>query len=61
MKLSHEGAHASVGAMVVYSSPDIGMGFAFSHVGPKYEQILERWIAEYLSGIIQGPGTSVNR
>lgn len=50
-KLSHEGAVARVGAIVVYSSPDLGMGFTFSSVELEDEQILARWIVEYLLGV----------
>lgn len=46
IKLFQGGAEVSACAIVVYSSPEQGMGFAFTSVEPECESILERWIAE---------------
>jgi PilZ domain len=49
IKLSHKDAEVTALARVVYSSLEMGMGFAFTSVEREHERILEGWIAEYLS------------
>lgn len=49
IKLSHQGAEVSAFARVVYATPALGMGVAFTAVEREDQRILENWIAEYLS------------
>lgn len=53
IKLSHEGTNVAALARVVYASPVLGMGLAFTQVDPKDERILEEWIAELMSITMQ--------
>jgi len=50
IKLSHGGTHIAAHAKVVYASPELGMGLAFTRIDPQDERILGAWIAE-LTGI----------
>lgn len=49
IKLFHQIEEARALARVIYSSPDLGMGFAFTCLDQESEQILMWWIAEYVS------------
>jgi PilZ domain-containing protein len=49
IKLSHQGEEVRALARVIYSSPYLGMGFAFTSLDQESEQILMWWIAEYVS------------
>jgi hypothetical protein len=49
IKLSHQGEEVKALARVIYSSPDLGMGFAFTSLDQESEQILMWWIAEYVN------------
>jgi hypothetical protein len=53
IKLSHENTNVAALARVVYASPELGMGLAFTHVDPQDERILEEWIAELMSLTMQ--------
>lgn len=46
IKLSHRGAHIAAHARVVYASPELGMGLAFTRIDPQDERILSNWIEE---------------
>jgi PilZ domain len=48
--LSHGGVGVEVFGRVVYASPDLGMGIAFTRVEPESERVLDGWLAE-LAGI----------
>jgi hypothetical protein len=53
VKLSHQGQETKALARVVYSRSDLGMGLAFIHV--QDEEVLEWWIAEFMSISVQNP------
>ena len=53
IKLSHEGAEAAALARVVYATPELGMGLVFTSVEPEVQRILEEWIAELTSILMQ--------
>ena len=44
IKLSHRGADIVAHAKVVYASPELGMGLAFTRIDPEDERILGAWI-----------------
>jgi hypothetical protein len=46
IKLSHRGANIAAQAKVVYASPQLGMGLAFTRIEPQDERTLSDWIAE---------------
>jgi PilZ domain-containing protein len=50
---SHQGREAKAFARVVYSRSDLGMGLAFIHV--EDEEVLDRWIAEFMSISVRNP------
>ena len=49
IKLSHGGAHVVALGRVIYASPELGMGLAFTSVEQEVQRILEEWIAELTS------------
>jgi len=49
IKLSHQGQEIRALARVIYSSPDLGMGFAFTNLDEESNQVLMWWIAEHVS------------
>ena len=49
LELSRRGVEVKTTALVVYASPELGMGIAFTDIDRKNERILERWIEELLS------------
>ena len=49
IKLSRGGADVKALARVVYASPELGMGVAFTSVEREVERILEGWVAELMS------------
>ena len=49
IQLSHRGKMVRATARVVYSSPALGMGMAFTSIEQEDEPILEWWITEHLS------------
>jgi hypothetical protein len=53
IKLSHRGAGIVAHGKVVYASPELGMGLAFTRIDPEDELILQGWIAELMSMPIQ--------
>jgi hypothetical protein len=49
IKLSHRGAVVKALAKIVYASANLGTGAAFTDIEREDEQILECWIAEFVS------------
>lgn len=49
IKLSRGGADVKALARIVYATPELGMGVAFTSVEREVERILEGWIAELMS------------
>jgi hypothetical protein len=49
IKLSYQGEEVRARGRIVYASPDLGMGLAFTGVERDQERILEWWITEHVS------------
>ena len=49
LELTHQGKVVRATARVIYSTPDLGMGMAFTGIEPEAERILDAWIATHLT------------
>lgn len=55
IKLSHRGTEVKALARIVYANSDLGMGLAFTIVERQDEVILEWWIGEFTSILVEIP------
>lgn len=55
VRMMREDLPFEAGAKVVFASPGLGMGLAFSNLGPEQQRQLSQWIAELSGTAIEAP------